>query len=61
MRRATLAEQIMESRDLEILSRISYALEEIAEDFDLHVEQVRALWIGALSDEEIRYAQGDVQ
>lgn len=61
MRRATLEEQFMEDRDLDILARIKIAVEEIAAEFDLHPEQVRAVWIGSLSDEEIRYAQGEVQ
>lgn len=51
----------MNERDLDIIMEIEEAMREIAESFDLHFEQVKAIYLSSLSPAEAAYAIGEVQ
>lgn len=56
-----IEERLMEERDLDIIMEIEEAMREIAESFDLHFEQVKAIYLSSLSPAEAAYAIGEVQ
>lgn len=57
----SLAEQIMENRDLEILADFAAFLDKQAYLRDMHPEQIKAVIYGAMSEQEINYVLGQVQ
>ena len=52
------AERVMDERDAEILDDIEEALNEIADAYDMHVEQIKAVWLGSLDPQEVLFAAG---
>jgi len=48
----------MDERDAEILDDLESAFNEIADAYDLDVEQVRAIWLASLDPAEVAYAAG---
>lgn len=48
----------MDEIELDIIKAVEDMFAEVADDFDMHIEQVKAVWISKLSEAELQYAQG---
>ena len=44
--------------ELDIIAAVESFFAEVADDFDLHPEQIKAVWLSKLSEAELQYAQG---